>query len=45
VYATASEQRQKLVACLMAKNQLWAGQTLLVMFVLATNVIPPPKTS
>ncbi|HWR92427.1 MAG TPA: nitroreductase family protein, partial [Desulfobacterales bacterium] len=35
VYATAAEQRRKLVACLVAKNQLWAGQAPLVMFVLA----------
>jgi nitroreductase len=35
VYATAPEQRQKLVACLMPKNQLWAGRAPLLMFVLA----------
>jgi nitroreductase len=35
VYATAPEQRQKLVACLVAKNQLWAGRAPLVMFVLS----------
>jgi nitroreductase len=35
VYATAPEPRRKLVACLAAKNQTWAGQAPLLMFILA----------
>jgi nitroreductase len=35
VYATESEQRQKLVSCLAAKNQLWASRAPLLMFILA----------
>jgi nitroreductase len=35
VYATAPEQRQKLAACLAAKNQAWAGRAPLLMFLLA----------
>ena len=35
VYATESEQRQKLTSCLVAKNQLWASRAPLLMFVLA----------
>jgi nitroreductase len=35
VYATEPEERAKLVSCLVAKNQLWAGRAPLVMFVLA----------
>jgi nitroreductase len=34
-YATEPEQRQKLVSCLVAKNQLWASRAPLLMFVLA----------
>ncbi|MCU0605288.1 MAG: nitroreductase family protein [Desulfobacterales bacterium] len=35
VYATEPEKRAKLVSCLVAKNQLWASQAPLLMFVLA----------
>jgi nitroreductase len=35
VYATAPEERRKLAACLAPKNQLWAGQAPLLIFVLA----------
>ncbi len=35
VYATAPEERRRLVACLAPKNQAWAGQAPLVMFLLA----------
>jgi nitroreductase len=35
VYATAPEQRRRLLACLAHKNQSWAGQAPLVMFILA----------
>jgi nitroreductase len=35
VYATAPEQRRKLASCLVAKNQTWAGQAPLLMFLLA----------
>jgi nitroreductase len=35
VYATEPEQRRKLVSCLVAKNQLWAGRAPLLMFILA----------
>ena len=35
VYATEPERRAKLVSCLVAKNQLWAGKAPLLMFVLA----------
>lgn len=35
VYATEAEQRRRLVACLAAKNQLWAARAPLVMFVLS----------
>jgi len=35
VYATEPEERAKLVSCLVAKNQLWAGRAPLLMFILA----------
>jgi nitroreductase len=35
VYATEPEPRQKLLACLVAKNQTWARHAPLLMFVLA----------
>jgi nitroreductase len=35
VYATDSDERQKLASCLVAKNQLWAGRVPLLMFILA----------
>jgi nitroreductase len=35
VYATTPEQRGKLLSCLVSKNQTWAAQAPLLMFVLA----------
>ena len=35
VYATEPQDRARLAACLIAKNQLWAGRAPLLMFLLA----------